>query len=380
MNRSQLKILRHLFFFLSLLLSLPQLVFSAPIVIAKDGAGQDFIENSLEALPLALQDGADFIELKVAMTKDKELLVFKDLTLNRLTDVADRFAERHREDGGFYVADFTLTEIRQLRLQNAFDNGPGSLRLPIPTLQEEIAVVMHLEKKLDRLTGLVIEPTYPEFYQSEGLDIVATLLSQLANSPVLGGGRQVYLQSFDADELQRCRESLFAQHNIILPLIQLLEPHQENQDQTADSQDNSWIFTNSGLYLAAMYASYIGIPGEALIHSDGSTDLTSFLQEAHAKGINILATSLPELTTGGQQQPLQQQLDALFERAGVDGIYTDDFRAVQKYQELEQPQVQTQETSSTSQEPQSDLPPFFSSLNLTRQKHIEPEDVKANEE
>ena len=87
-----------------MLLSLPLNVSGADkILIARDGAGHDFIENTLAALPLAVADKVDFIELRTVLTRDDKLIVYNDLTLNRLTDVAVRFPERHRDDGNFYV-------------------------------------------------------------------------------------------------------------------------------------------------------------------------------------------------------------------------------------------------------------------------------------
>jgi len=353
----------------ALLLSLPPDVSAAPrIIIAKDGAGHDFIENTLTALPLAVADKVEFIELRVVLTHDDQLIVFNDLTLNRLTDVAARFPERHREDGNFYVIDFDLGELQQLRLHNIFDNGANALSLPIPTLKEELVVIDHLDRMFNQLTGLTIEPGYPKFHTEQGKDISAALLTELAETGMLQESRPVYLQSSDADELQRLKESLLASRNMDIPLIQLVRfPSDDNAD-IHDQGDYSWIFTNSGLRLIALYASCLGIPGQAIVNNDGTMPLTGFLQEARVKGLKILATSLPTGNSAADngQTSLSLKLDQLFKQAEIDGLYSDDFRTVQKYLQEKEDEVRRK----------NDLPPFFSSLQLARPKH----DESANDE
>lgn len=52
------------------------------------------------------------------MTSDGILVVQHDSDLNETTNIgeyADHFEDRKRDDGKFYVADFTLTELRLLK-------------------------------------------------------------------------------------------------------------------------------------------------------------------------------------------------------------------------------------------------------------------------
>ena len=339
---------------------IPSMSWASPMVIAKDGAAGGFIENTLTALPLAISDRVDFIELRLLSTKDNQLIVFKDLTLNRLSDVADRFPDRHRPDGGFYVADFTLNEIRQLRLRNVFDNGPAPLTLSIPTFAEELSLVFHLDNMFNRQTGLVVEPGYPEFHRAEGKNISAMVLDALQDLGVLQKiGNRLYLQSHDPDELQQLKENYLARLNLDIPLIQVIERPLETTDLQSQSFDYAWIFTNSGLHLVASYASALALPGPALINSDGTMQLTGFIQEAHGRGLKILATSLPEIDSDQDSTPVRKQLDDLFEKVLVDGVYTDDFRSVLKYQQEKEDELRRKE----------DLPPFFSTLELARPKH-----------
>ncbi|WP_275066234.1 glycerophosphodiester phosphodiesterase family protein, partial [Enterococcus faecium] len=55
------------------------------------------------------------------MTKDDQLVVLHDHYLDRVTDVAERFPNRARADGRYYAIDFTLAEIKTLRVTEGFD-------------------------------------------------------------------------------------------------------------------------------------------------------------------------------------------------------------------------------------------------------------------
>ncbi len=100
--------------------------------IAHRGASFFEPENTLRALKRAVEMGADMVEVDVRLSRDGELVVMHDPTLDRTTDGRGR------------VEDMTLGELKRL---NA---GRGEL---IPTLQEVIEAV--------RGTGLVIEMKIP---------------------------------------------------------------------------------------------------------------------------------------------------------------------------------------------------------------------------
>ncbi|GAL25385.1 glycerophosphoryl diester phosphodiesterase [Vibrio variabilis] len=91
-----------------------------PLVIAHRGASGYLPEHTLEAKALAYAMKPDYIEQDVVMTKDDRLVVLHDHYLDRVTDVASRFPDRAREDGRFYAIDFTLAEIKTLRVTEGF--------------------------------------------------------------------------------------------------------------------------------------------------------------------------------------------------------------------------------------------------------------------
>jgi len=86
-----------------------------PKIIAHRGASAHAPENTIAAFQLALEQGADGIELDVMLSKDGHLVVIHDNTVDRTTD------------GKGAVRDMTLEELKSL------DAGGGQR---IPTLEE----------------------------------------------------------------------------------------------------------------------------------------------------------------------------------------------------------------------------------------------------
>lgn len=100
--------------------------------------GDGVPENSLSAFELACQAGYG-IELDIQLSKDGEVVVFHDGTLNRMTGV----------DGK--VCDFTLDELSGLRLAGTDEK--------IPTLKEVLALVDGRVPMLVELKGATLDTT-----------------------------------------------------------------------------------------------------------------------------------------------------------------------------------------------------------------------------
>ncbi|MGH9832484.1 MAG: glycerophosphodiester phosphodiesterase family protein, partial [Blastocatellia bacterium] len=97
---------------------------SKKILVAHRGASAYAPEHTIEAYRLALEQGADFVEQDLQITKDGALVCLHDLTLERTTNVEEIFPDRFRADVSddqspnsrpakhWYVSDFTLKEIK----------------------------------------------------------------------------------------------------------------------------------------------------------------------------------------------------------------------------------------------------------------------------
>ena len=118
--------------------------------IAHRGARSLAPENTLAAAQKALEIGADMWELDVGLTADGELILMHDNTLERISNVADRFPARQN----WWAYQFTLAELRQLDFGSWFNQtdpfgqiaagnvSPTDLNRyvgqPIPTLCEAL--------------------------------------------------------------------------------------------------------------------------------------------------------------------------------------------------------------------------------------------------
>jgi len=126
-----------------------------PLIYAHRGASALAPENTLAAFLLALQAGADGIELDVMLSQDKELLVIHDSTVDRTTD------------GSGKVAEMPLAALRELDAGTRF--GEEFRGEKLPTLAEVFETVggkmrINVELKnyaqpLDDLTSRVIALT-----------------------------------------------------------------------------------------------------------------------------------------------------------------------------------------------------------------------------
>ncbi len=98
---------------------------AASLVAAHRGGGLLWPENSLLAFRNAVSLGADYLEFDVHLSKDGEIIVIHDATLDRTTTGTGPIRER------------SLAELKTLRLK---DRGGAVTEEPIPTLDDVVTV------------------------------------------------------------------------------------------------------------------------------------------------------------------------------------------------------------------------------------------------
>lgn len=124
------------------------------------GASAEAPENTLPAFALALGQGADGIELDVHLTRDDEVVVIHDETLERTTN------------GHGWVADHTLAQLRELDASYGRADFAG---VKIPTLAEVLELlagsdaVANVELKTDQLPYRGIEERVHEIVGASGV-------------------------------------------------------------------------------------------------------------------------------------------------------------------------------------------------------------------
>lgn len=98
-----------------------------PVVIAHRGASAHAPENTLAAFRLALEHGADGVELDAKLSADGQVMVIHDQTVDRTTSGSGR------------VRELTMAQLKKLDAGSYFDSSFA--REPIPTLEEVFVAV-----------------------------------------------------------------------------------------------------------------------------------------------------------------------------------------------------------------------------------------------
>lgn len=307
-----------------------------PVVIAHRGACGHLPEHTRAAKALAWAMGADYLEQDVVATRDDELVVLHDIHLDRVTNVVECFPERSRADGRYYVRDFTLAEIRTLRVHDR-RNADGTPVYPgrpaaedgvfrIVTLAEELAWIRRLEEAGDRHVGIYPEIKRPVWHRQQGVDMTPRFLEILDAFGYREHQDSVYVQCFDAAELRRIRHQLGSR----LKLVQLIG---ENSWREAPT-DFDALRTRRGLKRVARTVDAIGPWVNRLYRlrrRDGRIRSSGLTERAHAAGLAVHPYTIrsDDLPRGFAT------LDALLEfctaEIAVDGLFTDFPDAVLDY-------------------------------------------------
>ena len=275
--------------------------------------------------------GAHYIEQDVVMTKDDALIVLHDITLDRTTDVAEKFPGRVRDDGRYYAIDFTLEEVRSLAATEAFVMEEGKKvqgyknRFPInlssfsvPTLEEEIQLIQGLNKSTGKDVGIYPEIKQPKFHRDEGKDISTAVVKLLKEYGYFSRSEKVFLQTFSFEELKEIRTNIFPEVGVEIDLILLV----------GNKNTYPWIFEEGGMEKIAKFADGIG-PDKGLVifreSTASNTQVTPLVSRAHAAGLKVHPYTY-RLDTG-QIPNYADNFDELLRKhfldADVDGIFTD---------------------------------------------------------
>ena len=282
---------------------------AAPLVIAHRGASGYRPEHTLEAYQLAIEMGADYIEPDLVATRDGHLVARHEPDISQTTDVASRteFADRKRTvwiDGvetiGWFTVDFTLAELRSLRAVQPRPDRSKEFdgQFLVPTLAEIIALAQRESKARGRTIGIYPETKHPSWHCALGLSLEEPLLSALESAGWNHRDAPVFIQSFEAGNLQwlrsRTQVKLIqlvggvgsnADGSVILPT-----PFAQPECTTYPVGELPTNFASAAAFEAiATYADGIGPWKRFLIGEvDGhATRPTNFVELAHAAGLQV---------------------------------------------------------------------------------------------
>ncbi|OYW45444.1 MAG: glycerophosphodiester phosphodiesterase [Sphingomonadales bacterium 12-68-11] len=316
-----------------------------PLVIAHRGASADRPEHTLAAYELAIEQGADFIEPDVVVTRDGVLVARHENEIGGTTDVAahQEFAARRTTktiDGrpvtGWFTEDFTLAELKTLRAaERLAPLRPGSAsyngQFAIPTLQEMIDLARRKEAETGRTIGIIPETKHPTYFASIGLAIEPRLLEVLAANGYADAEDAVIIQSFEVGNLQ----ALAAQTTIRLAQLTATSGQPYDFALAGNPMTYAEMMTPAGLAFVARYAQVLGPDKESVIGRDASglRAPSTLVADAHAAGLLVvpytfrpenyflpgpLRSSADVAARGDQESEVTTYL-----RAGIDGLFID---------------------------------------------------------
>jgi glycerophosphoryl diester phosphodiesterase len=241
------------------LLGLPRSGKFPVLVIAHRGFSGGAPENTLAAFKKAIDLGVDMIELDVLLSKDGQIVVIHDDTLNRTTNGKGR------------VTDYTLDELKQLDAGSWF--GTQFSGEKIPTLKE----VLELTRGKMFLN---IELKKGELGQYTMMDLTDRSLQEVEKTGMLN---QVIFASFDPSAIDR-----IIGKNPKIPVALIY--------------NQSWTFPQE--VTGGRSISVLSCSGKVLTQTN--------ISKAHQRGMKVIAWTL------NTEEHIQHFLNM-----GVDGIVTD---------------------------------------------------------
>ncbi|WP_414055021.1 glycerophosphodiester phosphodiesterase family protein [Macrococcus equi] len=164
-------------------------------IIGHRGYAALYPENTMISFKKAYEHGADGIELDIHLTKDNEIVVIHDPTLNRTTNQKGK------------VNECTLTEIKNARIKSSLFKVTDE---QVPTLKEVMDWIIE--------TDLVINIEVKGIIKGELEDILVQLLNQYDMK------ERIIISSFNLDSLLRIEQLDSSYHTALLTDKKLGEP------------------------------------------------------------------------------------------------------------------------------------------------------------
>ena len=312
-----------------------------PIVIAHRGASGLRPEHTPTGYRLAIDQGADFIEPDLVLTRDGVMVVRHENEIGGTTNVASHpeFAARRTKkviDGesieGWFTEDFTLAELKslrarerlpQLRKESASHDGVDA----VPTFEEVVALAKSESRRVGRPIGVYPEMKHPTYFASIDMPFEARLADALKTYGLNSLTAPVFVQCFEVGALKTIRKLTRA------PLIQLVSA----EGGPADLPNVTYadMITASGLKSIAAYANGVGPDWKLVVPVvDGGLGApTDLVRNAHAVGLAVHPWTvraenafLPPKLRNGDDPAAYGQVDFVYRAlfaAGVDGLFSD---------------------------------------------------------
>ena len=281
---------------------LPTAPFAQParkLAVAHRGASAYAPEHTLASYRLAIDQGADFVEQDLAVTRDGVLICLHDASLERTTNVEQVFPDRAaeaviegRKRKAWLANDFTLAEIKQLDAGSWFDPKFAGER--VPTFDEAVALVKGK-------AGLYPELKTPEIYEGRDVRFEELVAAALDRHQLRGSSADpktpLILQTFGEASARK-----LAAMKIGVPVVLLI--------------------ANGAGWDAARIATWKGVvqgfgPAKGIL-----LKTPQFVATAHAAGITVTPYTFRSADTGAFPS-VKAEMEHYLYTLGVDALFTD---------------------------------------------------------
>jgi len=292
---------------------------SRPYIIAHRGASGVLPEHTLEGYQRAIDDGADFIECDMVLTRDLVPICRHEPNLSESTDAPQKFPSKARTyliDGknetGIFAHDLTWAEVQTLRAKQPwpFRDQQYNGKFMIPRMDEYLDVALNAK----RTVGVYIETKHPTFFNQLPMVVAAnTSVEDLLLGALRARGydlkaqlnspswleRPVLIQSFEQVSLKRLHAAS------CLPLI-LLTAGWPGYVAADTGKTHAQMVSDASLAEVASYAVGVGPWKESLVvweaakvvgaaagkaagksAAAGAYKSTGLLERLHAHGLQV---------------------------------------------------------------------------------------------
>jgi glycerophosphoryl diester phosphodiesterase len=268
--------------------------------VAHRGASAYAPEHTLASYRLALEQGADYVEQDLAVTKDGVLICLHDPTLDRTTNVEELYPDRAstvtwegKTVRSWLANDFTLAEIKRLDAGSWFN--PKFKGEQIPTFDEAVALIKGK-------AGMFPELKTPEVYKGRSVDFEGLVAAALDKHALRGAKSDpktpIILQTFSEASAKK-----LAALKIGVPVVLLLNTG-TGWDSAAKVRE--WKPFVQGLG-----------PAKGIV--EANPDLVKW---AHAEGMTVVPYTFRSSGTG-KYPSVKAEMEHFLYTLGVDGLFTD---------------------------------------------------------
>jgi glycerophosphoryl diester phosphodiesterase len=269
--------------------------------VAHRGASAYAPEHTLAAYKLAIEQGADYVEQDLAVTKDGVLICLHDASLERTTNVEELFPDRGvslsiegKTRRAWVANDFTLAEIKTLDAGSWFDKKFAGEK--VPTFDEAIALIRGK-------AGIFPELKTPEIYAGRDVKFEEMVAAALDKNGLRGAKADpktpVILQTFGQSSARK-----LAQIRIGVPVVLLLG---DDEGFKTAEQLRAWKGVVQGFG-----------PTKSIVLRN-----PDFVKWAHAEGMTVTPYTFRASDTRPGYKDVADEMSHYLYKLGVDALFTD---------------------------------------------------------